>query len=185
MISPADPDDPPALSAPPELVWRVHLLRRDPGRLLGLALVLFLGGVCVWLMFGSLLPVLAALLLLTGASAEYLFPTTYYITDAGVRAEAVTTRLALPWADARRCLPLSVGLLVSPLPAASRLDRFRGVLLRFAPDGEPGDRQSLRAAMTRFAPDLLAQTRAEPVAEINAEPEDASSAPTGPLGAAR
>ncbi len=139
------------------LVWRVHLLRRDPGRLPLLLAALLLAAVWVGLLFGTLLPVVAALLLLLGATGEYLFPITYRLTREGVYADSLTGRLALTWKDARRCFADRHGLIVTPLPVASRLDAFRGILLRFAPEGEPGDRASVLEAVARCAPELYPQ----------------------------
>ncbi|HZT40759.1 MAG TPA: hypothetical protein VFA07_01150 [Chthonomonadaceae bacterium] len=137
------------------LAWRVHLLRRDPSRLPALLMVLLLAMACVWMMFGALLPVLAAVLLLLGAAGEYLFPLSYQITAEGVFANTLAGRNALPWKEARRCWRERGGLIVTPLAKPSRLDAFRGVLVRFAPDGEPGDRASVLEAIRRCAPDLL------------------------------
>ncbi len=137
------------------LAWRVHLLRRYPRRLPGLLCVFGIAAICVWLMFGQILPVLAALLLLTGATGEFLFPISYRITSEGVYADSLTSRLTLRWKETRRCLRHPFGITLSPLPAPSRLDAFRGVTLRYAPEGEPGDRESVQAALARYAPDLL------------------------------
>jgi len=153
------PGDNPEGKAAPEagglLAWRVHLLRREPGRLPTLLAVLFLAIVCVWLMFGQILPVLAAILLLLGATSEFLFPIAYRLTEEGVSADSPAARLTLRWSEARRCLRHPFGVTLTPLAAPSRLDAFRGVTLRFAPDGEPGDRASVLDAIARCAPSLL------------------------------
>jgi hypothetical protein len=141
------------------LTWRVHLARRHPERLPALVAVLVIGGACVWLMFARPLPVLAALLLLLGSAADYLTPTTYRITTRGIEARSPVTHLMLTWAEARRCLPDHAGMIVTSLSIPSRLDRFRGVLMRYAPSGEPGDRASVEAAIARCAPQLIARMR--------------------------
>ncbi|HLV78774.1 MAG TPA: hypothetical protein VKT32_00795 [Chthonomonadaceae bacterium] len=112
---------------------------------------------CVWMMFGALLPVLAAVLLLLGAAGEYLFPISYQITAEGVFANTFAGRNALPWKEARRCWRERGGLVVSPLAKPSRLDAFRGVQVRFASDGEPGDSASVLEVIRRCAPDLLSE----------------------------
>lgn len=164
----------PSAAPVPVLAWRVHLLRRDPSRLPALLLVLFLGAACVWLLFGRPLPVVAALILLLGASSEYLFPISYRITTEGVYADAPASRMALRWKEARRCFSVPAGLVVTPLAAPSRLDAFRGVLLRFAPDGSPGDRASVQSALARCAPALLPE--AQPTPPPSAETNGASQA---------
>ncbi|MCS6776171.1 MAG: hypothetical protein RMJ43_01340 [Chloroherpetonaceae bacterium] len=145
------------------LEWRVHLLRRDPTRLPLVGATLLLGFVAVYLMFQNLLPAVVAVLLLVASISEYLFPIHYRITAEGIQADALTSRMRLSWQQARRLIPERQSLLVSPLLAPSRLDAFRGVLLRFAPDGQPGDRASVVDAIGRFAPGLIATLPNMPV----------------------
>lgn len=137
------------------LEWCVHLWRRDPTRLPIFFLVLCVAALCVWLLFHAVLPILVALLLLTGAASEYLFPNTYRIAEEGVSAQTLLNRAVLRWSEARRCWFVPGGVIVSPLPAPSRRDAFRGVLLRFANRGEPGDRKAVLDAIKQYAPHLL------------------------------
>jgi hypothetical protein len=172
----------------PPLLWTVHLARRRPERLPTLAMVVLLGACCAWLLFRHPLPALAAMTLLLGSAIEYLLPVTYRIDNAGISARSALSCLELKWSEARRCLAEPSGLLVSPLPTASRLDRFRGILLRYAPDGEPGDRRSALAAIAERAPGAFAPEMAttEPgascltspmVSEITTKPSGASPTP--------
>jgi hypothetical protein len=46
-------------------------------------------------------------------------------------------------------------VLLTPLATPSRLDAFRGVLLRYAPNGAPGDRASVMAVIARRVPSFL------------------------------
>ncbi len=144
-----------AVSIPYRLQWRVHLLRSQPQRLPGILIVFAIGTVCVWMMFATLIPVLAALLLLAGSISDYLFPITYHLTDTEVGQESITSQIHLPWDAIRRCVQKRHALLLTTLPAPSRLDAFRGILIRFAPDGQPGDRQSVLTTISTFAPHLL------------------------------
>ena len=137
------------------LHWRIHLLLQKPDRLPALLMVLIIGAVCVWLMFGALLPVLAAVALLTGSVSDYLFPIAYRLNSQEIGLDSVTARIALPLKEVRRCRLYTHSILVTSLAVPSRLDAFRGILLRFAPDGQPGDRQSVLDALTTFAPHLL------------------------------
>ena len=136
----------------PLLTWRTHPLRNEPNRLPVLLLTFALGGSCVWLMFGALPPVLAALLLMSLAVSEFLLPTTYLLTETGAATEGGAGKLKISWKETRRIVSLSNGILLSPLPAPSRLDRFRGVLLRCAPDGEPGNRAEILALAAKYVP---------------------------------
>jgi hypothetical protein len=144
----------------PALTWSVHLVRRAPQRLPTLALVLFLGAGCVWMMFQQVLPVLAALLLLLGSCTDFLFPIRYRLNAEGLWADGLTSRMQLPWKEARRCMLEPRAVTVTPLPTPSRLDAFRGVTLRFAPTGEPGDRASVLAALRTYIPALLPESDA-------------------------
>jgi hypothetical protein len=137
------------------LQWQVHLARRHPERLPALAMILVIGAICVWLLFGQVLPVLVALCLLLGAAVEYLLPIQYTIDREGVAARSAVSHLALSWRDVRRCRSDMAGMLVTPLPVASRLDRFRGVFLRYAQTGEMGDHASVYMAIAHFAPDIV------------------------------
>lgn len=136
------------------LTWRVHLVRREPHRLPALLFALALGAAFSWWIFGALPPVLAALLLLVQATADFLFPVTYRITALELHADGLLSRKRLRWQEARRCLPSGEGLLITPLATPSRLDAFRGVLVQFAPDGLPGDRASVLTEVRRHNLDL-------------------------------
>ncbi len=152
----------------PVLVWSVHLARRAPRRLPTLALVVFLGAGCVWMMFQQILPVLAAIVLLLGACSDFLFPIRYRLNAEGLWADGLTSRMHLRWKEARRCVLEPRAVTVTPLPAPSRLDAFRGVTLRFAPLGEPGDRASVLAALHDYIPALLPLMEVTAMSQANA-----------------
>lgn len=136
------------------LEWRVHLLQIAPGRMPLLILAIGVAAVCIWLMFRSWLPSIAAIMLLVGATREYLFPLTYRITSEGVFVQGMLIQSAITWEALRRLLPDANGVILTPLADASRLDAFRGVCVRFAPDGQPGDRDSVMEIVRRFVPTL-------------------------------
>jgi hypothetical protein len=123
-------------------------------------MVLFLGAGCVWMMFHQILPVLAALALLLGSCTDFLFPIRYRLDAEGLWADGLTSRMHLDWKEARRCVLEPRAVTVTPLPTPSRLDAFRGVTLRFAPIGEPGDRASVLAALRSYIPTLLPTSEA-------------------------
>jgi hypothetical protein len=118
-------------------------------------IVVLAAGLLVTILFHSPLPGLAAVLLLVGSVKEFLFPIQYRITPKGVEARSIGSRMELAWKDVRRCLPETRQITLTPLSAASRLDVFRGVTLRFAPDGEPGDRQAVLEAIRICIPELM------------------------------
>ena len=131
------------------LTWKVHLLKRHTERLLPLVVIFGSAGACVWLMFHSLIPTLASLLLLVSATADFLFPVSNSLTSETVISQGFLRRSELLWSDVRRVMPFPGGVTLSPLATPSRLDAFRGVTLRFAPTGEPGDEASVMEAIER------------------------------------
>jgi len=163
------------------LRWRVHLLQRHPERSPALLLVLFIGGASVWLLFERLLPVITSIVLLLGAAAEYLLPTSYSISSLGITANSRTTQSMLAWKDVQRCLSDPAGIIVTPLRTASRLDRFRGILLRYARAGETGDMESVLAAIARYAPALSLPSR-QAFAGTDRAAETADVAAVSPRG---
>ena len=155
--------------AAPALVWSVHLVRRAPQRLPVLGMVLFLGAGCVWLMFRQILPVLAAVALLLGACTDFLFPIRYRLDAEGLWADGLTSRMHMRWKEARRYVLEPRAVTLTPLPAPSRLDAFRGVTLRFAPTGQPGDRASVLEALRTYVPTLLPMPDAIEATDSNRE----------------
>ena len=140
----------------PRLKWTVHLLLRRPAQAAGVVCALAAGTACVWALFHAILPVLVANILIAGSAADFLFPVRYSIDSQGVSARSATGDLRILWSSVRRCLRGPDGIILTSLPAASRLDGFRGVMLRYASDGAPGDRKSVDALIAEFAPGLRA-----------------------------
>ncbi len=134
----------------PLLEWRVHPVRRDPLRLTPVAAsALFSAGVA-WILFHAPLVCGAAVFMIASATSEYLLPSRFQITEAQAEARCGASHFVIEWPRVRRALLYSDGVRLSPLASPSRLDAFRGVYLRFAPDGVPGDRESVLAAIGRL-----------------------------------
>lgn len=127
---------------------QTHLLKRRPERLSLLALIFLCAGICVWMMFRNIIPVLASVLLLVSATCDFLFPMTFELTEEGVCSNGLLRRDYIAWKEVLRVLPLPDGVLLSPLPTPSRLDAFRDVTLRFAIEEEEGDRKSAEEAIS-------------------------------------
>lgn len=130
-------------------------MKQDPSKLPGLLFMLMAAAACVWGLFHGVLPVLVAQVLLVGATQDYLFPVRYRITESGVYADGLTSRNELAWGEVKRCVEAPGGVLVTPLAAPSRLDGFRGIFLRYAPEGTPGDRKQVTACIEHAAPDAV------------------------------
>ena len=134
---------------PDRLEWIVHPARRYPGR--GAALALFTAGVplLIYLDWGD--PVLAALalgVLLLSFRGFYL-PTRYVLDRRGVGVACFPFRFHRPWAAFHGWYEADGALRLTPLPRPSRLDPFRGVLLRY----EEGE-ERIRAFLARRVPEV-------------------------------
>lgn len=133
------------------LEWTVHLRRRSPekARLVfaSMAFSAFLG----WLQFHALIFVLVGPLMIFTATAEYLLPIRYRLTSRRACAAYGAARLEIEWDRIKRAdLSLSTSssvavssIKLSPFAVPNRLDAFRGVVLRFAPDEEKGNREEV------------------------------------------
>ncbi|CEK16059.1 hypothetical protein [Chthonomonas calidirosea] len=137
------------------VVWQVHLLRCQPSKLPFVGAVVLLGVLSAWVLFGQLLLVLLALVLLCKAAGEYLFPLTYRLDADGVWVSGFLLRQGLRWQEAKRLVSEGNGLYISPFANPSPLERFRGLHLRFADNGSVGDRSTVLDALTRWAPHLM------------------------------
>jgi hypothetical protein len=84
-------------------------------------------------------PVVAVVgcLAILGSVAEGLFPVRHRITAEGVSTRCAWQIRALAWDAVKSARVGRDGLHLSPLPAASRLSRVRGVTLRFPSEDGP------------------------------------------------
>jgi hypothetical protein len=129
------------------LVWHIHLLRQEPQRLpVILGASLFVASVA-WMLFQNLFFSFAAILMILSAASEYLLPCQYRLTSHAARCRYGANRFEIEWKRVRRVLLYKDGVRLSPLSSPSRLDNFRGVFLRFAPEGQQGDRESVLKAV--------------------------------------
>jgi len=127
------------------LEWQVHLARGNPARA---AVVAALIGVSAWLclhLFQNGLLAIATILVLLGATAEFLFPIHYRLTAEAAEFRNLHTLRRIAWTDVRKAYRLDHGVYLSPFERASRLDAFRGVLLRFSADG--AEKEAVLAAV--------------------------------------
>lgn len=129
------------------LAWSVHLIRRQPGRLLRIAAVLlgvFALSLCLFHSFWlALLPTIALLLSLS----EFVFPIRYTLTAQSASAQHGLTALEIRWADVKHAYLTAEGVKLSPLRAKnSRFEPLRGVFLRF----DDTNREAVIAAVKRL-----------------------------------
>jgi hypothetical protein len=143
------------------LCWRVHLARQHPEKLPAIVAIFVTAFAGVWFLFGNPIAAIVAVVLLLGATADFFLPVSYRLSSNGIAADSVTSHLRLEWPQVKRCLVSRDAVLLSPLSVASRLDNFRGIVLRYAPDGCPGDRESLFRSILAYRPDAAPQKSAD------------------------
>jgi len=136
------------------LAWRVHLLRRDAGRAGAVFAAMILAALFGFLLFQSFLFALLGVLLLFFSTADYLLPIHHRLTSRRACVVYGFSRWEIAWKDVRRVKVAKQAVLLSPLPAPSRLDAFRGVVLRFANEGQPGERSALLALLRSLLPEV-------------------------------
>ena len=117
-----------------QLEWRVHPFRHRPWQAPVILSAMAFAALIGYQLFHSPIVSVAAIFMVFGATSEYWLPTKYLLTSEGAYARGLSARFELPWKEVRRQLVGEDGVKLSPLPKASRLDAYRGVMLRF-PDG--------------------------------------------------
>jgi hypothetical protein len=120
--------------------WTVHLLRQDPARARVVFAAMLLSSVLGLVTFRSAVFALLGPLLLLSAASEYLLPIRYRLTTLRACASYGAARLEIEWSKVKRVDKYTESAKLSPFAFPNRLDNFRGVILRFAPAGETGDR---------------------------------------------
>lgn len=113
------------------LEWTVHHFREDRKRAAGIVLAFFVVLATGWGLYQSWVLATAGVFLLLSATAEFLFPIRHRLTDRRALVQYGAARLEIRWDEVKRVLAGEHGIKLSPLQSASRLDPFRGVLLRF------------------------------------------------------
>ncbi len=86
--------------------------------------------------FGGLLYAGLAAVVLGVSLARYFLATDYEMDEQGVTVRYFGQSRTVPWSKVRRVTVGPKGVYLSPFEKASRLDSFRGTLLRFAGNAE-------------------------------------------------
>ena len=74
---------------------------------------------------------LVGVLLVWTQIASFFLPTRYTLSDEKVRVEGIVGRKEKAWSEFKSVLVDRDGMLLSPFPGRSRLERFRGLALQF------------------------------------------------------
>jgi hypothetical protein len=117
--------------APPHrLVWTVHPLKDAFG--MGLVLLVFIVTIpfFVYLQDGDLWLGLVAMLVLTFSLRSYFLPTRYILDEEGIICACFPLRVRRPWKAVKSWYVMDGAVRLSPFPSPSRMDAWRGLLLR-------------------------------------------------------
>ena len=119
-------------SHPAELHWTVHPLRDEPPARSALLVVIVLGiSIGIGFSFEGIGYGMLSVGLLAAALSRYFLPSRYAVDSSGVQVVHLGARRQLPWERIRRVRIFPDGVFLSPFARPSRLDQFRGCLLRF------------------------------------------------------
>jgi len=120
--------------APPKpLQWTVFPFRDQPKA--AIILSAFLAFIFVYLyIFWGFFYMLLGILILGGSLWEFFTPVSYIFREDEFYIKTVFTRKFYKWNRYKNFLVDKKGVLLSPFSRRSRLERFRGVSIRFHPD---------------------------------------------------
>ena len=131
-----------------ELSWRCHPSRRSVMRTtMVLAFLLALLMFISWYTGSLGLAVLFTVVMFLSLSA-YFFPTWYTLSETGISVRTLVTNMKRPWSVYRSHWPDRNGVLLSPFPARSRLENFRGIFVRYE-----DNRDEVLAYVKKFVPE--------------------------------
>ena len=132
VVTEANPTEDPAREL---LRWRYHPVKEGGWRLV--AVTAFVIGVPV--LVGSLYGpfyILLSLVILGASLGTYFLPTEYTLYAGGLETRFIGVTRRFTWAQFRSFYPDRNGVLLSPFPAPSRLENFRGLFVRFSGNRE-------------------------------------------------
>ncbi|HUT32087.1 MAG TPA: hypothetical protein VNE39_01290 [Planctomycetota bacterium] len=132
------------------LRWRSHPVVDDYPRSLLLVAAVIALCVGVWVSFDSVGLAALTVAVLAGSLARYFVPTDYELDGSGASVRFLGHLRRVGWGDVRRFFVAPEGVQLSPFERPSRLESFRGTLLRFA-----GNRDEV----VRFVEDQVAARR--------------------------
>lgn len=145
-------EDLPPGSVSASVGWRVHLARSEPMRASVVVAFAAVAGLMGMSLFHSpVYGVIGAAVVLFSCS-EFLLPISYRLTDEKASSRYGLTVVEIRWSDVKRVLRDGVTLRLSPLSRASRLDSFRGVVLRPGPDDSHCSQERLMSIIRERAP---------------------------------
>ncbi|GEM_PF-440862 len=114
------------------LSWSTHPARVRPLATTLVIMFLLALAALVYLLTLSAVFTCITALVLYGSLTQYFTRTTFEFTDTKVRVKYIVNKVEKEWAQYRSYYVDKNGVLLSPFPAPSRLENFRGLYVRFA-----------------------------------------------------
>ena len=102
---------------------------REPSRLPVLLLAVIIAGSLGYAL-GQLALGVVGMLVIASSTAEYWLGTAFELTPEHVKAKTGLSETVIAWSEVKRVQTNGDVIRVSPLPESTRLEQFRGVLLR-------------------------------------------------------
>jgi hypothetical protein len=113
------------------LRWKYHPVREGGWRLVAVAAFLVGTPILVGSLYGPFY-VLLSLVILGASLGTYFLPTEYTLYTGGLETRFIGVTRRFVWDQFRSFYPDRNGVLLSPFPAPSRLENFRGLFVRFS-----------------------------------------------------
>lgn len=113
-----------------EANWSIHLLQRNPWRIVVLVPIIFFTLVFLRALSADWFIIVLALVIFIFAIAEFILPLHYRIDDMGVHMRFFGSHRLLRWTNIRRVYCYKNEIFLSTLAKHSRLEGYRGLLLR-------------------------------------------------------
>lgn len=127
------------------LAWEIHFGRLYPQKRAVCAAACVMAGIIGFLLTSSIVVGGVGFAAIFASTAEMFLPSRYLLNLKGASARLGLSTTEIEWASVKRLLPLPGGIRLSPLEKSSRLEDFRGVLLRFS-----GNEEAVLAKIAEF-----------------------------------
>ncbi|HZH99459.1 MAG TPA: hypothetical protein VEX38_10850 [Fimbriimonadaceae bacterium] len=110
----------------------MRLWKDNPSRRFVVLVVALAAGVLGYLLLHHILFALVGFGVIMGSTTDYWLPQKFKIDGNGASMRCGISVTAIQWSDVKRVVESPSGVLLSPLgEASSRLNAFRGLLLRY------------------------------------------------------
>lgn len=127
------------------LTWEIHFGKLFPQKRVVCAAACVMAGVIGFFLTSSILVGGLGCAAIFASTAEMFLPSRYVLNLKGASARLGLSTTEIEWASVKRLLPVPGGIRLSPLEKSSRLEDFRGVLLRFS-----GNEEAVLAKIAEF-----------------------------------